>query len=520
MSADQQLPPLQVFSASPDADSARNEPPDSTTERDDALARGRTKRTAALALVAALTGPCASAQPVVAPDSATATATADMEARLGRSVEELERVLGERGVAGARAAELAREIETIRSDRAAITTTLIAAAKTERKLGLDIVALEGRLESLKAQASSLRTRLWDRRALLAEVLAALQRMGLNPPPAILVTPDDALASVRSAILLGAVVPEMRAETERLNADLAELGQLTASITEERARLETARAAQAEERARLTVLVEEKRALESGAAEALAEQERRAARLAGEARDLQALIMALEGDIQAARAAAERARLEAQEAERSAREARQEAQRVARESAERAARERLEAARQAEREARTRLEASRRRAEELAERQRRIAPSTPFDALTGQLEHPVAGRTITAFGDDDGLGSLARGDTLQTTPNAIVTAPADGWVLYAGPFRAYGNLLILDAGDGYHIVLAGMDRIEISRGQFVAGGEPVGIMGSIRLAGVTAAATENDSPTLYVEFRKNGKPVDPSPWWEAAGAGRT
>ena len=345
-------------------------------------------------------------------------------------------------------------------------------------------------------------------------------MGLNPPPAILVTPDDALASVRSAILLGAVVPEMRAQTERLTADLTELARLTESIGEERARLEQARAAQAEEQARLTVLVEEKRALERRTAEALAVQQQRTADLADRARDLQALIMSLEEDIQSARAAAERARLEAEQAERRARQARIEAERQARENQERAARERLEAARQAERLARERLEASRRRAEELAERQTRLAPSTPFAELAGQLERPVAGRTITAFGDDDGLGSRARGDTLQTTANAIVTAPADGWVLYAGPFRAYGNLVILDAGDGYHMVLAGMDRIEVSQGQFVAAGEPVGIMGSIRLAGVTAAAAENDSPTLYVEFRKNGNPVDPAPWWERTGAGRT
>lgn len=458
------------------------------------------------------------AQPAGAPESDTVTA--DMEERLGRSVDELDQILRQRGVADERAAALAREIETIRTDRAAITTALIAAAKTERKLGLDILALEDQLETLQVRADGLRASLWERRALLSEVLAALQRMGLNPPPAILVTPDDALASVRSAILLGAVVPEMRAETERLTIDLTELGRLTESIAEERARLQTARAAQAEEQARLTVLVEEKRAVERSTAQALTEQEERAAALAAEARDLQALIMSLESDIQSAREAAERARIEAEQAEQQAREERLEAERLAQESQERAARERLEAAREAERAARERLEASRQRAEELAARRTRIAPSRPFAELAGQLEWPVAGRTITAFGDEDGLGSLARGDTLQTTANAIVTSPADGWVLYAGPFRAYGNLLILDAGDGYHMVLAGMDRIEVSQGQFVAGGEPVGVMGSIRLAGVTAAATENDSPTLYVEFRKNGTPVDPAPWWERAGTGRT
>ncbi|WP_306120575.1 MULTISPECIES: peptidoglycan DD-metalloendopeptidase family protein [unclassified Roseitalea] len=446
--------------------------------------------------------------------------TADMEDRLSQSVEALETILRQRGVARERAAELAAEIERIRKDRAGITAALIAAAKTERKLGADIIALEDQLADLEQQSEAIRASLWERRALLAEVLAALQRMGLNPPPAILVKPDDALASVRSAIVLGAVVPQMRAEASVLVDDLGELAHLTTTMTEERARLSQARLQQAEEQARLTVLVDEKRALEARASEELAAQQQRFSELAAQADSLQQLIMSLEADLQAAREAAEAARAEAERAEREARQARIEAQRAAEESAREQARSRLEAAERAEREARDRLAESRRRAEELAAQQLRISPSRPFADLRGQLARPVAGRTITAFGDDDGLGGTARGETIETSSNAIVTAPADGWVLYAGPFRAYGNLLILDAGDEHHLVLAGMDRIEVSQGQFVVGGEPVGVMGQIRLAGVTAAAAENDNPTLYVEFRKDGKPIDPSPWWERVSAGRT
>lgn len=451
------------------------------------------------------------------------TGRANMEDRLTRSVEALDAILQERGVAQERAAELAAQIEEIRQDRAAITAALIAAAKTERKLGSDIIALEDQLVELEANAETIRASLWERRALLAEVLAALQRMGLNPPPAILVKPDDALASVRSAIVLGAVVPHMRSQTDALLADLRELTDVTTTISEERARLAAARVQQTEEQARLTVLVDEKRALEARASEDLTAQRERFARLADEAESLQELIMSLEADLQAAREAAEAARIAAEQAEEDARRARINAEQeaaTAQAEVEAAARARLEAAEQAERDARQQLAASRRRAEELAAQQLRIAPSQPFAELRGQLARPAAGRTITAFGDDDGLGGTARGETMETSANAIVTAPADGWVLYAGPFRAYGNLLILDAGNGHHLVLAGMDRIEVTQGQFVVGGEPVGIMGQIRLAGVTAAAAENDNPTLYIEFRKDGNPIDPSPWWERVSAGRT
>src|SRR4029453_6846900 len=117
---------------------------------------------------------------------------------------------------------------SIRKDNASITAALIQAAKTERKLGEDIEEITGKLEDLKERQEEIRLSLSARRDVLAEVLGALERMGLNPPPAMLVKPEDALASVRSAILLGAVVPELREETDQLVGDLDELSRLTAS----------------------------------------------------------------------------------------------------------------------------------------------------------------------------------------------------------------------------------------------------------------------------------------------------
>ncbi len=134
--------------------------------------------------------------------------------------------------------------------------------------------------------------------------------------------------------------------------------------------------------------------------------------------------------------------------------------------------------------------------------------------------PVVGRTKRRFGADDGNGGVMLGDMVATQSGAIVTAPADGSVLYAGPFRSYGQLLILNAGDGYHVVLAGMSRISVALNQAVLAGEPVGAMGEARVASASAAKVENIGPELYVEFRKDGKPVDPAPWWAERLSGRT
>ena len=137
------------------------------------------------------------------------TASLEPEQQFGQSVAEYERVSRQISLSEERKASLAAEIAEVKKDSASITAALIQSAKTERKLSQDIEDITDRVEALKTQEDGIRHSLAGRREVLAEVLGALQRMGLNPPPAILVTPEDALASVRSAVLLGAVVPGLR-----------------------------------------------------------------------------------------------------------------------------------------------------------------------------------------------------------------------------------------------------------------------------------------------------------------------
>jgi septal ring factor EnvC (AmiA/AmiB activator) len=110
--------------------------------------------------------------------------------------------------------------------------------------------------------------------------------------------------------------------------------------------------------------------------------------------------------------------------------------------------------------------------------------------------------------------VERGISVAARPGAQVTTPCDGWVVYSGPFRSYGQLLILNAGGGYHVLLAGMERISVNIGQFVLTGEPVGTMGTAsQVASILAAAPSQ--PVLYIEFRKDNTPIDPGPWWAAS-----
>lgn len=432
------------------------------------------RRALAVATALALSCACALAQ------------QASAEPELKRA--EFENVSREMKLSQERIDALKTEIEGVRKDHATVTAALIQAAKTEKKLAQDIDDISGRLEGLKTQEAGIRASLAARSGVLAEVLGALERMGLNPPPAILVKPEDALSSVRSAILLGAVVPELREQTEVLIADMRELSRVTGSIEAERSRLMASVSEQLAEKERLDLLLQAKKTVQAQTEAALAEEKSRSEALAAKAGSLKELIAALDKEAEKQRLAAEAAR--AEEEKRLAKVRTEEEKRLAREAAIAA----------------------------LPENNRQIV-SLPFSALTKQVQLPVTGRFKLRYGGKDDNGGVMQGDMVATQSGAIVTAPADGNVLYAGRFRSYGQLLILDAGNGYHIVLAGMSRITAALGQSVLAGEPVGAMGEARVAD-TSASNVTNAPELYIEFRKDGKPVDPAPWWAERLSGRT
>lgn len=407
----------------------------------------------------------------------------EQDESLGQRVEtqrELEAVRDQIRLSAERRKELAEEIGQLEADRTTINRQLIEASARARQLDISIEKTGERLTELQGQGTGIRQSLRARRSVLAEVLGALQRMGRNPPPAMLVTPEDALRSVRSAILLGAVVPEIRAETEILATELGELLRIENEISAERAGLERDLGSLAEEEERLSLLLDEKQQLTAQARSELASQRAKAAELAARESNLGRLIATLESEIAAAREAAD-------------------------------------AARQAEEDRqKKRVEQLANAREEIARPDfsdtSRIAPAMAFDQARGLLPLPVAGVAVNGFGERDAFGETATGLSLATRINAPVTAPSDGWVVYAGPFRSYGELLILNAGSGYHIVLAGMENIHVELGNFVLAGEPVARMGARRIASAEAVGVEATRPVLYIEFRKDGKPIDPSPWW--------
>ena len=144
---------------------------------------------------------------------------------------------------------------------------------------------------------------------------------------------------------------------------------------------------------------------------------------------------------------------------------------------------------------------------------RIKPAMPFPDAKGLLPLPVQGKRVLTFGEKTQNGGQSKGVILETRHGAQVVSPSDGWIVYAGEFRSYGQLLIINAGGGYHILLAGLSQIDVQLGQFVLAGEPVGVMSTA--AKGPQAKTQENAPILYIEFRKDQRPIDPDPWWSDA-----
>jgi septal ring factor EnvC (AmiA/AmiB activator) len=378
--------------------------------------------------------------------------------------QELEAIRAEQSKAAEAENRLKAEIAAIAEDRRKLNGELIETAARVRDVEGRIAATEFRLQPLDASERAIRASIEGRRGVIAEVLAAMQRIGRSPPPAIIVRPEDALSAVRSAMLLGAVLPEMRQEVDSLVAQLTELIGIRKAIAEERAGLAREWSALSEANHRMNLLVAERQRQQADIEKALDAERQRASALARQVDNLKDLIAKLEQGLDSATRAARRGE---------------------------------------EPETRSNLAA--------LKDPGRLTPAIAFASAKGSLPLPVNGVKIREFGSPDGVGGTERGLAIATRAAAQVTAPCDGWVVYAGPFRSYGQLLILNAGGGYHVLLAGMERISVNPGQFVLTGEPVAVMGgNSHIAAVLA--TGSSQPVLYVEFRKDGTTIDPGPWW--------
>ena len=359
---------------------------------------------------------------------------------------------------------IAAEIAAALGEQDQVSTKLVEISQKIQANEAAIGASEADLLRLNQEQVLRMADLGEKQDVLSELLAGLQRLEQNPPPALVVEPHDVLAALRGAMLLGTIVPDLRADADKLVAELARLEELRSTITARKQDLDEGIARLQTARGDLANLIARKKDLVTRGAADLEAERRRTETLATKAKTLKQLLASLAQDHKAA-----------------------EAERLKKAAAD---------------------DIERKRQEEILRR-----PRLAFAEARGRLNYPAQGKILRRFGDPDGLGGEAQGLVIATRTGAQVTAPSDGEVEFAGAFRSYGQVLILNPGGGYRILLAGMDNITAATGEFLRAGEPVGEMGSgpssVTLLG---DVVQDGRPVLYIEFRNSTEAIDSDPWW--------
>jgi murein hydrolase activator len=339
---------------------------------------------------------------------------------------------------------LARETDAQRAAIAELRLRAREAADAAAEAEAHAADVQARLETLDGEAAARLAALGARRAEIASLASALLALSRRPPESLALEPHSPLDAARAGGLAAATVPAIEARAVALRAEIDALARTRAEAARESTRLQVALAALAGETARLDDAVAARGRALARLSEETREQSDRLGRFAREAQDLREFL----------------GRLDDRPAPSPARAV-------------------------------------------------RPPPARPGETagLAG-YRWPARGRIVENWGANQGGGQIARGLTLEPRDGASVVAPFEGIVAFAGQFRGYGLILILEHSGGYHSILAQMGRIDAVVGQAVTAGEPVG----------RAGASERGTPMLYIELRRNGLPIDPSPLLFGAEAG--
>ncbi len=430
-----------------------------------------------------------------------------------------------------KAGEISGEVDKLASERAKLNERMLETSALVQKSEAQMTAIEGRLDELGAQEKLLRGSLSQQHGRISKLLSALQRMGRNPPPVMITRREDALAMVRSAMLLSSAFPEMRSEALDLTGKLNELVRVMTDIRTEGDRLKSETAQLTDMRTRLAGLMETKKRSIGDRQMELTQVKQAATEIEKSVSDLNDLITKLDDTVRKNTALGEYDR-----------ETKQGETQVAfvvpggGEVPGGAAKAPVidsplpltgnEPSLKPTEPPRGITEAPKpeppkpeMRVVELAPgagsslvpgNAGRIKPLIAFSTAHGRLPMPAQGRKVLTFGDKTQFGGSSKGIVIETRASALVTAPCDGWIVYAGEFRSYGQLLIINAGGGYHILVAGLAQIDVQPGQFVLAAEAIGTMSA--QPKTAQGQPEQAAPVLYIEFRKDGQPIDPDPWW--------
>lgn len=361
---------------------------------------------------------------------------------------DLQKIEGEIAKDRQRQVDLDNQSKVIASELRGLRGQMIQTARAVQEQEAHMTQLEEKLNDLNDEARRRRTTLLERNRQMRGTLAAMERLTRNPPHALLLAPGNPIQVVRSATLLRAAVPQIQTRARSLQEKIAALGRIQANILSQYNQLKTATDSLEHERRKMTELVTKKASLRQITNVEKERITKRVAQLTTRAKSLRDLFGQLRPGPPA-------------------------------------------------RGKRDRKNLSRPKSAP----QLRGPTSIRTFPRRGGVTSPVRGRLAKAYGQNNGYGNTAKGITISAWSGAQVVAPFDGKIVFAGPFRGYGKILIIEHRGGYHTLLSGMERVDGSLNQWILAGEPIGVM----------ARNNAKKPRLYMELRRGGRPINPLPW---------
>ncbi len=414
----------------------------------------------------------------------------------GQSAEELQQIQEQIDQGKIEASELKQRAEELAKDVARLQQSLIKSAAQVQDAEAQATKLERELADLTVREQAGSADLDLKRAQLSRTLMALERLSLRPTQAAFFSDRSPIEEARAATLLAAATQALDQRARQLQSDLAEIQELREAAAARQDELAASVDRLAQQNQRLAALLREKAKLQEATLAQSKEQKNRLAQLANQAKSLKDLLERLE--VARAEEAARQRAAEAAAAKKAAEAARREAEPSA--AAEGKPSEGGKAT-------------STDSGEQIASAQRPPSPAmrlqpapadlAAFPKQAGGLIRPAHGEIAAKFGQSTDAFGEGKGLVIATRSGAKVVTPFDGQIVFEGPFRSYGQILIIEHRGGYHTVLAGLAHVDVIVGQWLKAGEPVGDM----------IETVEGRPQLYVELRRSGQPFDPAPWFK-------
>ena len=323
---------------------------------------------------------------------------------------------------------LEKEIDNIQKRMASLAGTIQRQEELLNRLDDVLVPLQQKLEEEQSH-------LGEKRKEMVVLVAALQRLALQPPETILISPQPLDEATKVGVLLKTAVQQVEEATSQITNRIDKIAYLQEEVKKKKLHQEELFSNIQGEQSKLEKLSKKKASLRKNTLSEVKSLARQISKLANEASSLKELM--------------------------------------------------------------AKLKRKKRRAQTKAQKR---ASAKNFKRNRGKLKLPVKGRVIAKFKSKDKYGHHIKGIKVKARSGSQVTAPYAGDVIYAGNFRRYGKMLIIDHGGGYITLLAGLGRVDRQIGESLVSGEPIGIM-------------EKKDPVLYLELRRNGDPINPLRWYK-------